>query len=265
MTYVLEEVALNNTLSWSEGSMRLRPEWPSRDRRYNITPEESVQQWYIFLFPPPPAMLFFHLSSDQWWQYKKCFWRLSLFLQNSIAPSFSRGRFAWRRRRINFFDTSNSESECSPGSTSVQVLFPVGTFLGKTRQVLVFVVLLWPLIGLRNHSHSISTQILRTASLKFPAHCCSNSWQICLSSRRTHSSHSAAWERTRRRIRLFHFFSPRINIGAETAIVFFRTLPVGFPLPTISKNSLFTLFCPLILDQGVSFIISVSGFKNINS
>ena len=76
-------------------------------------------------------MLFFHLSSDQWWQYKKCFWRLSLFLQNSIAPSFSRGRFAWRRRRINFFDTSNSESEYSPGSTSVQVLFPVGTVLGE--------------------------------------------------------------------------------------------------------------------------------------
>ena len=29
-------------------------------------------------------------------------------------------------------------------------------------------------------------------------------------------------------------------------------LPVGFPLPTISKNSLYTLFCPLILVHGVS-------------
>ena len=38
---------------------------------------------------------------------------------------------------------------------------------------------------------------------------------------------------------------------AETAIVSFRTLPVGFPLPTISKNSLYTLFCSLLLDHGV--------------
>ena len=38
---------------------------------------------------------------------------------------------------------------------------------------------------------------------------------------------------------------------AETAIVSGHTLPVGFPLPTISKNSLSTLTCPLILDHGV--------------
>ena len=48
---------------------------------------------------------------------------------------------------------------------------------------------------------------------------------------------------------------------AETAIVSFHTLPVGFPLPTMSKNSLYTLFCSLILDHGVCLIISVSGLK----
>ena len=48
---------------------------------------------------------------------------------------------------------------------------------------------------------------------------------------------------------------------AETAIVSFYTLPVGFPLPTISKNSLYTLFCPLILDHGVLLVISISGPK----
>ena len=48
---------------------------------------------------------------------------------------------------------------------------------------------------------------------------------------------------------------------AETAIVSFYTLPVGFQLPTISKNSLYTLFCSLILDHGVLLIISVSGPK----
>ena len=58
-------------------------------------------------------------------------------------------------------------------------------------------------------------------------------------------------ERIRRRIRLCHF-STLIDIVAETAIVSFHTLPVGFPLPTISKNSLYTLFCSLILDHGVS-------------
>ena len=56
-------------------------------------------------------------------------------------------------------------------------------------------------------------------------------------------------------------FRTLINIVAETAIVSFYTLPVGFPLPTISKNSLYTLFCHLILDHGVSFIISISGAK----
>ena len=41
----------------------------------------------------------------------------------------------------------------------------------------------------------------------------------------------------------------------------FHTLPVGFPLPTISKNSLYTLFCSLILDHGVLLKISASGPK----
>ena len=56
-------------------------------------------------------------------------------------------------------------------------------------------------------------------------------------------------------------FSTLIDIVAETAIVSFHTLPVGFPLPTISKNSLSTVFCSLILDHGVSLMISMSGAK----
>ena len=71
-------------------------------------------------------------------------------------------------------------------------------------------------------------------------------------------------ERTRRRIRLCQFCT-LIDIVTETAIVSFRTLPVGFPLPTISKNSLSTLFCPLMLDHGVYLIISVSGLKILHS
>ena len=37
-------------------------------------------------------------------------------------------------------------------------------------------------------------------------------------------------------------FSTLIDIVAETTIVSFRTLPVGLPLPTISKNFWYTLF-----------------------
>ena len=40
-----------------------------------------------------------------------------------------------------------------------------------------------------------------------------------------------------------------------------RKLPVQLPLPTISKNSFYPLFCSLILNHGVSLTISISGFK----
>ena len=70
--------------------------------------------------------------------------------------------------------------------------------------------------------------------------------------------------RSRSRIRRCHFCT-FIDIVTETAMVSLRTLPVGFPLLTISWTSLFTLFHPLILDHGVCLIISVSGFKILNS
>ena len=66
--------------------------------------------------------------------------------------------------------------------------------------------------------------------------------------------------RARRRIRLCRFCT-FINIVTETAIVSFRTLPVGLPLPTISKKTLFTLVCPLILDHSGLLITSISGPK----
>ena len=56
-------------------------------------------------------------------------------------------------------------------------------------------------------------------------------------------------------------FPTLIHIVAETTIVSFHTLPVGFPLPTISKNSLYTLFCSLILYHSILHKISISGAK----
>ena len=66
-------------------------------------------------------------------------------------------------------------------------------------------------------------------------------------------------ERIRRRIRLCHFCT-FVDIVTETAIVSSRTLPVGLPLPTISKICP-SCFVPWILDHGVSFIISISAPK----
>ena len=50
----------------------------------------------------------------------------------------------------------------------------LGLFLVKSQQVLFFVVLLWPVTGLQNPSHPISTHVLRAELLELPAHCCSN-------------------------------------------------------------------------------------------
>ena len=62
---------------------------------------------------------------------------------------------------------------------------------------------------------------------------------------------------------MVNFLPTLIHIVAETAIVSFHTLPVGFPLPTISKNSLYTLLCSLILDDGVLLKISTSGSPKV--
>ena len=55
-------------------------------------------------------------------------------------------------------------------------------FLWMSWQKYVFVVFLWPLIGLQNHLHSILTHSLRTAFLRFSARCrlgpCSSLWPI---------------------------------------------------------------------------------------
>ena len=73
-------------------------------------------------------------------------------------------------------------------------------------------------------------------------------------------SHILLHERIRRRIRLCHFCT-LINIVTILQLSPSEHCPLTFPLPTISNNSLSTLFCPLILDHGVSFIISTSGSK----
>ena len=128
------------TLSCNEGSIGLRPECPWKARRYKITPDESVQYWYLFLFPPPPALLFFHLLSDQWWQNIKWFWRCSISVQvllpmgtilGEVSASSRHGGFAflfdWHPKSIAFnlnAYSSNCTSEVSC-SLVVQNSWPI--------------------------------------------------------------------------------------------------------------------------------------------
>ena len=107
-------------------------------------------------------MLFFHLSSDQWRQYGKYFWRFSLILQNWTAPSSSRCTwFPWRRRWSISSIVHNRRANIPLVQHRSTFFSQQELFLGKSRQVLFFVVLLWPLIGMQNPSHPISTHILR--------------------------------------------------------------------------------------------------------
>ena len=62
-------------------------------------------------------------------------------------------------------------------------------FLVKSQQVLFFVVLLLPSIGMQNLLHSVLTQILRTDLREFLFHCCSNSSQ-------TYSIHEKFWPKS---------------------------------------------------------------------
>ena len=103
-----------------------------------------------------------------------------------------------------------------------------------------------------------------------------SSFEVILARQSSHSPTWASASRTSGSRCIFHIlpcrrswrriwlcrFCTLFRIVSETAILSFRTLPVSFPLPTISKTSLFTLFCPLILDHGACLIISVSGLKN---
>ena len=119
-----------NTLSCNVGSMGWSPEWPWRARRWRIScPDGSVQYLILFLFPPPPAILLFHISSDQCWEYSNSFRRSSFSLQNSIAPSSSRGNCPCRRRVPSLFATGYAWSDWAPGSISTHILSQIGTVL----------------------------------------------------------------------------------------------------------------------------------------
>ena len=83
-----------------------------------------------FLLSPSSCHAFLPLAIRPMSATQEIFLKNSLILQNWTAPSCSRCTCGPWRRRINFFDISKTESEYFPGSTSVQILFSIGTVLG---------------------------------------------------------------------------------------------------------------------------------------
>ena len=117
-----------------------------------------------------------------------------------------------------------------------------------------------------NHSWSFRTSVLEDATFQRMKWCkflggkpCRSietfyHWDSCLWDFRfsMHFTLSVAWKNSVTDSGV-SFFCRFIDIVTETAIVSFRTLPVGFPLPSVSKFSVHTVLS-MILDHGVFHI-----------
>ena len=118
------------------------------------------------------ALMLFHISSDQCWEFSKSFRRLSLNLQNSIAPSSSRGFWPWRRRVVSLFATG----ECEIGLSSWFNISPYSFtnrysscgWASRGRSSW-FCFSLWS--ACKKQVHSFSTRILPSSSQRSPARC----------------------------------------------------------------------------------------------
>ena len=89
----------------------------------------------LFMLPPLPAILLFHTSSDQYCEYSNLFWRSSFSLQNSIAPSYSRGSSPCRRKVFPLFAIEEAWSNWAHGSISIHVLSRIGIVLEDEQAV----------------------------------------------------------------------------------------------------------------------------------
>ena len=128
------------TLSCKVGTMRLRPEWPWRARKYKITPDESVQygifSCFLLLLP--------------------CFSSTCRQTNDDNTRNVSEDRLLFFRIQslhrfleVDFHDEEDELISSTLHDRRLNILLATS--------VLVFVVLLWPLIGMQNHSHSILT------------------------------------------------------------------------------------------------------------
>ena len=116
----------------------------------NSCPDGSLQYWFFFLLPPPPAILLFHTSSDQYCEHSNLFWRSSFSLQNSTAPSSSRGNSPCRRRVFSLLCHWVRLIKLSSWFNIKSMFFREWVQSFKmSKQLKVFSVLLWPWIGLK--------------------------------------------------------------------------------------------------------------------
>ena len=138
------------------------------------------------------------LNSQSHWSHSDrdvmSFHKTTLSQSNKEAHQLSENKTqaeSRRRRRLLTQDVQPSQEE---GTETEQHGTRNGVWKRCMSQHCLLVVLLWPLIGLQNHLHSILTQSLRTAFLRFPARCrlglcCSSLWPI-------YSSHEKFWPRS---------------------------------------------------------------------
>ena len=137
----------------------------------------------IFIFSPPPAAK--HAFPSIYQTNEQI-----VEMDSEDFPSFSRNEPLHHLLDVL---SENDEEDESLSSThrirreNVSLVqcqsnssFQWGLFLVKSQQVLFFVVLLLPLIGLQNLSHPVVTFVLRADLQEFLFHCCSSSSQTYL-------------------------------------------------------------------------------------
>ena len=171
------------TVSCRVGSIRVRPEWPWRARRYKIILEQSVQYWYLFLFLLPCfSSTCRQTNEDNTGNVSEDYLLFSriLLLHHLLDVLVFHDAEDWSI----FFDTGQSESQNSLVQHRSKFYSLLEKSLRMSWQNLVFVFLLWPLIGFQNHLHSIATHSLPARCRRGP--CCSSPWP-------TYSSHEKFW------------------------------------------------------------------------
>ena len=117
-------------LSCKVGSMRLRLEWPWKARRYKIALDESAQYWYFscFLLLLPCFSSTYRQTNDD--NTRNVSEDCLLFSRIQSLHHFLWVDFHHEENESISSTLHKSEIEHFPGSTSVQVLSPIGIVLG---------------------------------------------------------------------------------------------------------------------------------------
>ena len=193
----LKKLSGTKTLSWNEGSTRLRPEWPWRARRKkNFRPKHQcntkIFSCFLLLLLLPCCSSTFHQTNIENSQIRSeenlLISRIHSLHQLLEVDDHDEEEYSvvlTLGTRLSVSLTLSSQRARILVVQCQSKFFPQKEkFSWMSWQRYVFVVLLWPLFGWQNHLHSILTHGLRTASQRSPARCrrtfCRSSlWPIC--------------------------------------------------------------------------------------